>query len=677
MIERRAVVLLSGGLDSATVLAIARSEGYACYALSVAYGQRHSAELDAAARVAESLGAREHRTMRVDLANIGGSALTDLSIAVPETPTEGIPPTYVPARNTIMLSLAMAWAEVLQAQAIYVGVNALDYSVSGDARVWVRDRSGARLIPMREACALPPDEYETIAVDPSTLQLGWHRILARMKHDVSQKRCFKVTLERGQQVEVTEDHSLFTLDDHGRVRPIRGADIVAGMPLIVPYDLSALAYSWREDLRVVDLRALRRDFRGRENATLVEDEKTLTNRLRRTHIPLDFPVTDEFLRVMGLWLAEGGKDPAAVSATLAWSIGALPRAVELLRDYFRDYGITLRKSPLNDFDYHITSSVAYELFRRLDLFGTSKAGDKHFPSWFWRLSQRQRRIVVAGLWDGDGCQVSRGEAPIFQKSRSIIEDLYHCLLLDGIFATRKSAHDGQTRLAITRAADLQRFGEQYPLWHGQKLWTIQQAGRKAGRDKTIGLWKFADLWATVYVSELLRDGRSKIYNAGGKYEGGFRAQRKAFSDVPILKELVDSRLAFLRVAKIETTTHESMYDFSVEGAENFLADGVLAHNSGYPDCRPEYIDAFKTVMSLATKAAVEGRPCEVRAPLISWSKADIIRAGTRLGVDYSVTVSCYQADGQGRACGRCDSCRIRQAGFAAAGVPDPTRYGAL
>ena len=129
-----AVVLLSGGLDSATVLAIARSQGFDCYALSVEYGQRHCAELDAARRVAKIGGARDHRVMRVDLAGIGGSALTDKTIAVPETPTTGIPVTYVPARNTMMLSLALAWAEVLAARDIFIGVNAIDFSGYPDCR---------------------------------------------------------------------------------------------------------------------------------------------------------------------------------------------------------------------------------------------------------------------------------------------------------------------------------------------------------------------------------------------------------------------------------------------------------------------------------------------------------------------------------------------------------------
>jgi 7-cyano-7-deazaguanine synthase len=135
MNPNRAVVLLSGGLDSATCLAIARDAGLESYALSVAYGQRHAAELTAAARVATALGAREHRVAHVELGQFGGSALTDSSIAVPIDGVQpGIPVTYVPARNTVMLSLALGWAEVLGAQHIYVGINAVDYSGYPDCR---------------------------------------------------------------------------------------------------------------------------------------------------------------------------------------------------------------------------------------------------------------------------------------------------------------------------------------------------------------------------------------------------------------------------------------------------------------------------------------------------------------------------------------------------------------
>lgn len=130
----KAVVLLSGGLDSATSLAIAVGQGFACYALSINYGQRHAVELDAARRIAGYFKVMEHKILEIDLAAIGGSALTDTAIAVPEQPTMGIPATYVPARNTIFLSFALAYAEVLNAFDIFIGVNAVDYSGYPDCR---------------------------------------------------------------------------------------------------------------------------------------------------------------------------------------------------------------------------------------------------------------------------------------------------------------------------------------------------------------------------------------------------------------------------------------------------------------------------------------------------------------------------------------------------------------
>lgn len=134
MTDKKAVILLSGGLDSATVVAMAKAQGYACYTMSFDYGQRHRSELQAAERVAQQLGVVEHKVIGLNLNGMGGSALTDSSIAVPETPGEGIPVTYVPARNTVFLSLALGWAEVLGARDIFIGVNAVDYSGYPDCR---------------------------------------------------------------------------------------------------------------------------------------------------------------------------------------------------------------------------------------------------------------------------------------------------------------------------------------------------------------------------------------------------------------------------------------------------------------------------------------------------------------------------------------------------------------
>jgi 7-cyano-7-deazaguanine synthase len=132
--NKRAVVLVSGGLDSATVLAVANAQGYDCYALSMDYGQRHRIELDRAATVAKSNGAVEHRVVKIDIGNFGGSALTDDNIGVPTEETDDIPITYVPARNTVFLSVALGWAEVLEASAIFIGANAVDYSGYPDCR---------------------------------------------------------------------------------------------------------------------------------------------------------------------------------------------------------------------------------------------------------------------------------------------------------------------------------------------------------------------------------------------------------------------------------------------------------------------------------------------------------------------------------------------------------------
>ena len=132
--SKKAVILVSGGLDSTTVLSMAMDQGYECYTLSFDYGQRHRSELEAARRVSQAMAVKEHKVVRLDLGTIGGSALTDVGIDVPEFETTGIPVTYVPARNTVFLSIALGWAEVLGANDIFIGVNAVDYSGYPDCR---------------------------------------------------------------------------------------------------------------------------------------------------------------------------------------------------------------------------------------------------------------------------------------------------------------------------------------------------------------------------------------------------------------------------------------------------------------------------------------------------------------------------------------------------------------
>lgn len=175
--QTKAVVLLSGGLDSATALAIAQQAGYACYALSVDYGQRHRAELYAAQRIAQHTEVREHKVIRLDLGDIGGSALTDSAIDVPQhDPSQplpsGIPVTYVPARNTLMLSLALGWAEVLGAQAIYAGVNAVDYSGYPDCRPeYITAFANMARLATKAGVEGQPLSIETPLIDASKAQI--------------------------------------------------------------------------------------------------------------------------------------------------------------------------------------------------------------------------------------------------------------------------------------------------------------------------------------------------------------------------------------------------------------------------------------------------------------------------------------------------------------------------
>ncbi|MEW6212318.1 MAG: 7-cyano-7-deazaguanine synthase [Acidobacteriota bacterium] len=557
-----------------------------------------------------------------------------------------------------------------------MGVNALDYSVSGEARVWVRNSLWAKPMPIAEFYELPDDKYETVAVDPNTLQIKWHRVTGRSRHRSEGKRCFSIRLERGQEITITQDHSLFTIDPiTARLIPIKGSDITVGTPIVVPFDFPEINKTWLQELSKLDIHCLPeacKKFDKRWSITL--DDGYITNRLKLTRIPIQFPITDDFLYIIGLWLAEGGKSLDSEDTSLAFSIGSIPGAVDTLRRYFERFGVPLGKSPANNYDYCIHSSVFAALFWYLGLFGTAKEGQKAFPNFFWKLSQHQRRVIIAGLWDGDGSHVFNGESSMSQKSHQLIHDTYYCLSLDGIFPVIKDGRHSQKQIIIRRSQDFRRLTELYPFRHTSKRIAYEAQAAVKGRDQATGIWKCAGIWNAVSSATLPSGAKTNIYNAGGKYNEAFRAQRSAFASVPSLLPLVSSKLAFLRVSAIQETCSSFMYDLSVEGAENFVANGILAHNSGYPDCRPEYIEAFELMANLATKAGVEGRlRLKIHTPLIRMTKAEIIKTGLRLGVDYSLTHSCYDPV-DSLACGRCDSCQLRLKGFREAAATDPLRY---
>ncbi len=677
---RSAIVLLSGGLDSSTTLAIAVEQGYTPYAISFRYGQRHSRELMAAQALGRHFGVRDHKVIDIDLRAFGGSALTSDALAVPhERSTEemghGIPVTYVPGRNLIFLSLATAYAEVIGANDVFLGINALDYSVAGDTQVWIRSSQWTRLMSIEECWRLPEGEYKTMAVDPESLEIVWRPITSRLRHESGWKPCYHIVLERGQEITITEDHSLFTINSAtAELETIKGSDITIGTPIVVPFDISSCGGAWSEDLLTLDLRGLIAPRAGlTRKSSVLRDGDVLTNRLKLTRVPVDFPITDDFLYIIGLWLAEGGKYTKSNSTTMAFSVGGTPGAAETLRRFFSSYHVNTLKSPMNDFDYGVSSSVFDAIFHYLGLFGTARDGDKRFPPFFWNLSQRQRRIVVAGLWDGDGSHPFNGESIFAQKSHKIVDELYHCLTLDGIFPVLKHVQHEQKALVLGTSRDFRRFVELYPLRHLSKSAALTAAGQIVGRDKAIGMWKCDGVWTSVAAAALPAGRKTVIYNTGGKYDVSVRAQRSAFFEVPQLRALAESKLAFLRVKSLTRTSLTYAFDLSVAGAENFIANGVLAHNSGYPDCRPEFLEAFQRTANLATKAGTEdGRTLRYHAPRIQMAKAEIVREGTRLGVPWELTWSCYEGGEQ--ACGTCDSCLLRLKGFAEAGLSDPLPY---
>ncbi|MFQ6012773.1 MAG: 7-cyano-7-deazaguanine synthase [Thermoplasmata archaeon] len=292
----------------------------------------------------------------------------------------------------------------------------MDYSVGGQTEVWIRGADWARLMPIEEACHLSGDDYQTIAVNPATLELEWRPVTGRFRHDSGKKRCFAVQLERDQEISITEDHSLFTIDPMtAQIAAVKGSHITIGTPIVVPCDLFAVTDAWDSDIESPDLANIARFCRESSRPWSIRGENGhVTDRLRRTRLP------------------------------------------------------------------------------------------------------------------------------------------------------------------------------------------------------------------------------------------------------------------FLRVVDITETRSTWMYDLSVEGAENFVANGILAHNSGYPDCRPEYYEAFQEVARLGTKRGVEGDVIEIRTPLIRMTKGEIVRRGAGLGVPFELTWSCYH--GRVKACGVCDACQLRLKGFQEADMTDPIEY---
>ena len=459
--------------------------------------------------------------------------------------------------------------------------------MNGDTRVWIRGFDGTYFASLRELGRFREGCYWTPTVNTDSLEVGWSVVVRRALCLEPRKRGFRIRLERGQELGVSEDEPFFTIDPtNARIVPVKARDLAIGMPVIAPYDLSTIARVWERDLATIDLRrVLTRGPRAGARWTVFLDGECLTNRLRSTRLPIDFPVSDDFLYVVGLWLAEGGKSRESPRATLQFSVGAIPGAVNALKRFFCSYNAP-PCSKGNGFDCSVQSSVFAAVFEHLGLFGTAKRGDKRFPAFFWNLSQRQRRTMIAGLWDGDGSHVFHGQSVLAQKSHALIHDVAASFLLDGIFPIVKPGRHSQLLLFVNRARDFRILADTYPFGHVSKRLDYQYQASRQGRDKATGLWKCSGIWDAVGKACLPPGERTRIYNRGGKYDRGVRAQRSAFRGVPALRSLADSKLAFLRVAEIDAAPEDDAYELCVGTEDSVIANGVLVRVASRPECQP-------------------------------------------------------------------------------------------
>ena len=676
------VLGFSGGLDSTTVLHWCLRVFGSVHCLIFDYGQRHKVELEIAEKYLTNLAVKTGVDGKcnpniswdnIDMSPINSlaeSSLTRESIPTPRNQSvdeidDGIPNTFVPGRNIYFVTALAQRAYRLGGRHIALGVNVLDYSVGADTVVFTQDRSGivksVKIKNLRDSW----QGLRTASVNIRTNQVEWREIKGWFAHDVRINKKYRITLERGQTIDITDGHSIFTIDEQTtRLTEVKGSDVCVGMPIAVPF--TACPDTPTPELEMVDIRGIISQSDARLTKSMFRLEQGYI--LFRNHrLPVDFPLTDDFLRIVGLWIAEGGKEIDSNNHTLAFSIGGVEKNARLFESYFGGQGYVVQRHQ-NGFDVSITSKLYAEVFRLLDLFGTSKRGEKKLPDFYWRLSQRQRRIVVAAIFDGDGHKCDRHSIDIAQKSHAVIDGLYQTFLLDGIFPSMKLIQHEQKMLSITCAEDMQKFVMHYPMWHYDKVMSYSIALQKAGKDKVRGFWKCDGVWSAVSKASLKPGLKTEAYCRGGKYDSSIRAQRAALFEVPTLAHLVDSQVAMLRVKSVEPIDDEVMYDLSVEGNQNFIANGVLAHNSGYPDCRPEFLDAMRNAIGIGIYNGT-GADVGVHAPLMHLTKAQIIRLGRQLGVRYEDTHSCY--NGVLGGCGECDSCLLRRQAFHSLGLEDP------
>jgi queuosine biosynthesis protein QueC len=654
-----AIVLLSGGVDSTTTLAIAKVEGYEIYALSFNYGQRHAIELEAAKQIAKHFQAKEHLIIDIDLRRIGGSALTDdievpkdrsLPTAPPACRPNGIgrtgqagdaevggdiPITYVPARNTIFLSFALAWAEVLGVDTIFIGVNALDYCVPGTMDVMTQKG-------LRKMQDLRVGDYVLSYGEDG---LSWKPVIF---HALSPKQERLLKIYCGQNLfECTDNHHMLKVEyvrkPHQRLRlmdkkyrmllnkrvvHVQARDLKIGDYLLLPAQEVDIDSQIPEEFDFTPYISL---VQWKEEKLEIKDGKVGRITGIRNYLPLKCKLSD-VLTILAWYVTEGwitSSNGICISQHNQENIHTIMHAIEAI-----ELKANFESGRDGDKTIFFSHPILSTWFKTL---GT-KAQDKHLPDWCLGLSNKYLNILFESLVKGDGS---------WQRQAKLYGKPYDALHVAPHFSPALQCGEGEAeRSEAVHEVTAERSEHFYCDFYSTSEVLLKQ---------------------TIYIATRLGY-RASIQKTSksGTYAVRFSKPRSRL--------LNGASLA--RITAIDQIENSSdLYDITVEKNHTFVGGSfgfIIAGQSGYPDCRPEYIEAYQRMANLATKAGVEGKTrLQIKTPLINLTKAEIIKKGLELGVDYGLTHSCYDPTESGAACGRCDSCLLRRKGFQEAGVPDP------
>lgn len=538
---KKAVCLISGGLDSCVASFIAKENGYEIYALSFHYEQRHKKELLCAKRIAKAVGAKNHITLDIDFNTIAGSSLLTASQGgIRDHDLEdiggGIPSTYVPARNTVFLSLALAYAETIDADAIFIGVNAVDYCLPGTTKISTED--GIKELKN----IVKGEKVLSVGIDG----LSWQPVLG-IYQQVMRDKLLEINAN-GIKIRCTYDHHMLRF-------------IISKFKPIIKYNKIEIVEA--NKLKVGDY------------LPVACSSINVKNKNNRSN--------SDYLRLISWYVTEGclhGVNGIAIY-----------QSPEKNKDNFEEIIQAAKKLGFkpNTSGDEITI-FNKKLRKECEKLG-KKANEKHLPKYFLALPNSALKIIFETLVKGDG---NLNQRSFWTSSNELLQQFWYIANRIGYRCTFQS-----------------------------------------GKNE--------------------RPTKGVHYGRGGtKFLG----------------------TSFVRIQQIkEVENNEQLYDLTVDKNHTLLAgdQGLLfISQSGYPDCRPEYIKAYQKMANLATKRGVEGRPIIVMTPLLHFTKSEIIKTGLKLKIPFENTWSCYR--GKEKACGRCDSCVLRLKGFKDAGVEDPVPY---